>query len=622
MRQLAITISLLLLFIFDGYSEGIDVSWPVMKGVRTEVRLTLPTNLVHTATIDVEVNGQLQTWPVTNGVAIKELVFEKKQQLSIRQSQTLYTKQVNPIPLWLSVLPPLIAIAMALFFKEVYLSLFSGLFSGTFILFYYKQLSVFEGITRGLFSTVDTYFVAAMKDTGHISIIVFSLLIGGMVSIIHKNGGMSGLVSLLARYARSPRSGQFITWCLGIFIFFDDYANTLVVGNTMRPVTDRLKVSREKLAYIVDSTAAPIASIAFVTTWIGAELSYIKEGLSQIGIETSAYRVFIDSIQYSFYPILTIIFVLLLIVTRRDFGTMYNAEVKARFATEKPDNEPEIFGGSHWTNGVLPVLIVVFGTIAGLIITGYDPGIMNNESLSFLGKISEIIGNSDSYTALLWSSLGGLLVAIGLTVSQKTMTITDTMDAMLDGFKSMLPAVMVLVLAWSLAQITGELHTATFMSQVLTHINMPPWLIPALTFIISAIIAFSTGSSWGTMAILYPLILPAAWLICLQAGLEHDAAMAIFVNVVSSVLAGSVLGDHCSPISDTTIMSSLACDCNHLQHVKTQLPYALFVGAVSVIFGSIPGALGIPVIPLFVFSSIFMYIAIRFFGKTIEDKQR
>jgi Na+/H+ antiporter NhaC len=622
MRQLAITISLLLLFIFDGYSEGIDVSWPVMKGVRTEVRLTLPTNLVHTETIDVEVNGQLQTWPVTNGVAIKELVFEKKQQLSIRQSQTLYTKQVNPIPLWLSVLPPLIAIAMALFFKEVYLSLFSGLFAGTFILFYYKQLSVFEGITRGLFSTVDTYFVAAMKDTGHISIIVFSLLIGGMVSIIHKNGGMSGLVSLLARYARSPRSGQFITWCMGIFIFFDDYANTLVVGNTMRPVTDRLKVSREKLAYIVDSTAAPIASIAFVTTWIGAELSYIKEGLSQIGIETSAYRVFIDSIQYSFYPILTIIFVLLLIVTRRDFGTMYNAEVKARYATEKPDNEPEIHGGSHWTNGVLPVLIVVFGTITGLAITGYDPGIMNNESLSFLGKISEIIGNSDSYTALLWSSLGGLLVAIGLTVSQKTMTITDTMDAMLDGFKSMLPAVMVLVLAWSLAQITGELHTATFISQVLTNINMAPWLIPALTFIISAIIAFSTGSSWGTMAILYPLILPAAWLICLQAGLEHDAAMAIFANVVSSVLAGSVLGDHCSPISDTTIMSSLACDCNHLQHVKTQLPYALFVGAVSVVFGSIPGALGIPVIPLFVFSSIFMYIAIRFFGKTIEDKQR
>lgn len=622
MRQLAITISLLLLFIFDGYSEGIDVSWPVMKGVRTEVRLTLPTNEVHPETITIEVNGQLQTCPVTNGVAITEMVFEEKQQLSIRQGQTFYTKQVNPIPLWLSVLPPLIAIAMALFFKEVYLSLFSGLFSGTFILFYYKQLSVLEGITRGLFSTVDTYFVAAMKDTGHISIIVFSLLIGGMVSIIHKNGGMSGLVNLLAQYARSPRSGQFITWCLGIFIFFDDYANTLVVGNTMRPVTDRLKVSREKLAYIVDSTAAPIASIAFVTTWIGAELSYIKEGLSQIGIETSAYRIFIDSIQYSFYPILTLLFVLLLIVSRRDFGTMYQAEVRARFSAEQINNEPEVKVGSHWTNGVLPVLIVVFGTIAGLAITGYDPIIWNKESISFLGRISEIIGNSDSYTALLWSSLGGLLVAIGLTVSQKTMTISDTMEAMLDGFKSMLPAVMVLVLAWSLAQITSELHTATFISQVLTHINMAPWLIPALTFVISAIIAFSTGSSWGTMAILYPLILPAAWLICMQAGLEHDAAMAIFANVVSSVLAGSVMGDHCSPISDTTIMSSLASDCNHLQHVKTQMPYALFVGLVAVIFGSIPSALGVPVIPLFVFSAIIMYIVLRFFGRTIEDTQR
>lgn len=621
-QKLLVFIVFFLLLNPSGFALTVtDVSlpWPVMKNIPFTVTLTVDHEDGQDSIAILE-NKIAHFWQLKDGVAKKEFVLDKTHMFQIEQADFKFAKRIRPIPLWLSVLPPLIAILMALAFKEVYSSLFFGLFSGTFLIGLYHNGSIWEGLSRGLLSTVDTFFVDALKDRGHVSIIIFSMLIGGMVSIIHKNGGMKGLVDRLARYAKSPRSGQFITWALGLFIFFDDYANTLVVGNTMRPVTDRLKVSRAKLAYIVDSTAAPIASIAFVTTWIGAELSYIKEGITTIGIDQSAYAIFLSSLKYSFYPIFTLAFVLFLILKKRDFGPMLPIERHARKQKENiidSARSAEAQHSSHWINGVFPVVVVVIGTIAGLLITGWDAEIWHSD-LGAVKKISHIIGNADSYVALLWSSLLGTMVALTLSVSQGLLSLQNTMEALMDGFKSMLPAVMVLILAWSLAEITQLLHTATFISNALLNFKMAPWLVPALTFLIAAVVAFSTGSSWGTMAILYPLILPAGWLICQNSGLDHDASLSIFTNIVSSVLAGSVLGDHCSPISDTTIMSSLASGCDHIQHVRTQMPYALTVGAVSIFLGTIPAALGFPILPLFIIGLAVLYGIVVWRGKTVE----
>jgi len=563
--------------------------------------------------------------------------------------------------MWLSVVPPLIAILLALVFKEVIVSLFIGIWAGAFIAgglriesLYYFIISIFE--------VVEKYVVKALANSSHISIIVFSLMIGGMVAIISRNGGMAGVVKSLSRYAKDAKSTQFITWLLGVAIFFDDYANTLIVGNTMRSVTDKFKISREKLAYIVDSTAAPVSAVAFITTWIGAELSYIADATANLqgfDVGMTPYALFISSLRYSFYPFLTLIFILILIFTRRDYGPMWKAEHRARTtgqvssARSEDEDEPDMEDLSpvkgaplKWFNAVIPVLVVILLTIFGLIDTGIasvygelislkNPIIptseawgdvwplmfhLSGEDASFFMRVGKLIGSSDSYVALLWASFGGLLVAILMTVGQKIMKLIDTMHNMTIGFKTMLPALIILTLAWSLAITTEELHTATYITNLLQD-SLSPYLMPAIIFILAAFIAFSTGSSWSTMAILYPIAIPTTWAICQTQGIDPDISMEILLNVIATVLAASVVGDHCSPISDTTILSSLASDCNHIDHVRTQLPYALTVGFTSLIAGSLATYLGGGVLIcllLMIVSAVILFGIVRKVGKVSE----
>lgn len=538
--------------------------------------------------------------------------------------------RVRHIPFWLSILPPLVAIALALIFKEVVVSLFAGVWTGAFIAGGLRIDSIYWFL-ESVLSVVQRYVINALADSGHLSVIIFSLLIGGMVAIISKNGGMAGVVLSLSRFARSPQSSQFITWLLGVAIFFDDYANTLIVGNTMRSVTDKFKISREKLAYIVDSTAAPVSAVAFITTWIGAELGYIDSGLKMLdGFEAThtPYAIFLSSLQYSYYPAFTLIFILMLIYFKRDFGTMHAAEVRARTTgrvaptagADLEDNETEnlepVKGAPmKWHHAAIPVLVVIFVTIFGLIDTGmagiYGQLIEKGESVasaawgdvwpkigaiagpdaSFFMKIGTLIGASDSYVALLWSSFSGVLVALVITLSAGIMKLIPAIGAMATGFKAMLPALIILTLAWALATTTEELHTATFLSTSLEG-AINPYLMPVIVFILAAVISFSTGSSWSTMAILYPIAIPTTWAICTAAGMGEDISMEILLNVISVTLGASVLGDHCSPISDTTILSSLASDCNHIDHVRTQLPYALTVGLVSIVMCGLSTLLG------------------------------
>ena len=518
--------------------------------------------------------------------------------------------RVKHIPLWTSILPPLTAILLALIFKEVVISLFAGVWIGAFL------ASGFN-FSRSLFTIIDTYIISALKDSGHLSIIVFSLLIGGMVALISKNGGMAGVVERLSKYANSRKSSQFVTWLMGISIFFDDYANTLIVGNTMRPVTDKFKISREKLAYIVDSTAAPVAAIAFITTWIGAELGYIADGINSLSgfpATMTPYLIFISSLKYSFYPILAVLFILILIYTGRDFGPMYKIEratylgissaSKSKKQAQSEDLSPVENAVFSPSNAYIPVLSVILVTVIGLLVTGFESianelimsgvsldgswsqiwnqmGVLQTEQGVFV-KLGMIIGQADSYVALLWASLSGVILAAILTIGRRTMKLDEVISTIISGFKTMLPALLILTFAWSLALTTEELHTATFITSALQD-SLNPYLMPMIVFVLAAAISFSTGSSWSTMAILYPIAIPITWAISQSQGLDIEISIELLLNVIATVLAASVMGDHCSPISDTTILSSLASDCDHLSHVKTQIPYALTVGLPSFI---------------------------------------
>jgi len=607
----------------------------IVKGVDQSIEIKIidekTVDYFNDKLVEVSISGNSQSVKVIDGVITIPYKFSKQETITISVGNFTHSEPVNPMPLWLSIFPPLIAILIALIIREVYMALFAGIWVGTAIIYYYKGSMLLVAVFKGFLAILDTYIIQSLNNSGHLSIILFSMIIAATVSLISKNGGMNGVVNRLSKYATSPRSGSFITWVLGIVIFFDDYANTLVVGNTMRPLADKLRISREKLSYIIDSTAAPVASVAFVTTWIGAELSYIQDGINTLDLDESAYGVFFNSLAYSFYPFFTLAFILIIIWKRVDYGPMLKAEKLARqfgtLSTNSSSIDEDISNDlledisvkegvtPRSFNAVIPILVIIFGTLTALLYTGWNKEVWDNNYLGFFEKLSDTIGNADSYIALLWASLGSLFTAIVLTLSQRLLSLKDSVESIIQGFKTMLPAIMILTLAWSVALITEHMHTADFISGLLMEASVSPYLIPVITFIVAALVSFSTGSSWGTMAILYPLILPTGWMLAESSGLDYDTTLSVFHNIAAAVLTGSVLGDHCSPISDTTILSSLATSCPHIEHVRTQLPYALTTGAVAIILGTLPASYGISPWILFPVGIGGLYLIIHIFGK-------
>jgi len=503
--------------------------------------------------------------------------------------------RLRTVPGVLSILPPLLAIVLAIVTRQVVVSLFLGIWLGATFVFGYNPFSA-------LLRTVDSYVLTAASEASHVSIILFSLLLGGMVGIISKSGGTQGIVDAARPIATSARRAQLATWIMGVVIFFDDYANTLIVGNTMRPITDRLRVSREKLAYIVDSTAAPVASIAIVSTWIGYELGLIGDSFNSLGITESPYLVFIKTIPYRFYPIFTLLIGFTIAVTGRDFGPMLRAEKRARHHGkptadsavpladfDSPALRPDEGVRARWYNAAIPILIVIAATLLGLYVSGKD-ALEPSPSGAF--SFREIIGAADPYRSLLWASFLGCAAAIILAVGQRLLSVGRAIEAWLAGVKSMLIAVVILILAWSIGAVCRELHTADFVVGIVSG-SVSPFLVPAAIFLVAAAVSFATGTSWGTMAIIMPIAIPLSYKLPVEAGLDLNQQHILLVGGISSVLAGAVFGDHCSPISDTTIMSSMASSCDHVDHVKTQLPYALLAASVGVLLGDIPTAFGL-----------------------------
>jgi Na+/H+ antiporter NhaC len=538
-------------------------------------------------------------------------------QLRLMVNNTLASDGSVPvIPGWVSILPPLLAIGMALLLRSVLPALMLGLWLGAWAL---EGMSL-EGIFYGLFDSFEVYVVNAVADRDHVTIMLFTFMIAGMVGVISRNGGMRGIVEWIIKGANSARRGQLAVWSLGLVIFFDDYSNTLVVGNTSRSITDRLRISREKLAYIVDSTAAPIATVALVTTWIGYQVSLIGDATAQLdGLDQSAYSIFLNSILYSFYPFMAIFLMVLVITTGREFGPMRAAEQRARAtgvtvppvtSTVGQDDEAALAMKDgvqpNAINALIPVIVMIIGILAGLYITG------DGET------ISDIIGSANSYQALMWASLLSAFTAVVMTALQGLLTLDEIVDAWVSGARFTFIAMIILVLAWSMSEISRELHTADFLIASLGD-SLPASALPATIFVLAAFTAFSTGSSWGAMGILLPLVLPLCWAIMNSQGLAGPEGHHILYASVSGVLAGAVWGDHCSPISDTTVMSSLSAGCDHMEHVRTQLPYAMLAGAAALFCGTVPTSLGLPWWAGMLLAAAVTALGLRLLGEPVED---
>jgi Na+/H+ antiporter NhaC len=547
-----------------------------------------------------------------------------RHQLRISGGGAATELELRVLPGWLSVVPPLIAIGLALVFKDVLISLFLGVFCGALILFGWNPFSAFA-------RSIDSFIAPSLADGSNASIIIFTTILGGMVGVIGKSGGTRGIVERLKPYATNARRGQLATWTLGVLIFFDDYANTLIVGNTMRPITDKLRISREKLAYIVDSTAAPVTSVSPISTWIGYEIGLIGTAFASIGLDWSPYTAFLASIPYRFYPLLALVLGFTIALTRRDFGPMHKSERRAVETGElvRQGDKP-LFDASgdqlnppegtplRAVNALLPIFTVIGVTLLGLYRTG-SAGLERAAFDSRIEYLRQVFSDADSYAALLWASLAGLTVALALALAQRLLSVRQAMEATVNGFRAMLLALTVLVLAWSIGSVCAELHTADYVVGVIGDTLSPHWL-PVLVFLLAALIAFATGSSWGTMAILMPIVIPISHYLTIGAGeaMAGPVYSTLMLGTYSSVLAGSIWGDHCSPISDTTILSSMASGCDHIAHVRTQMPYAAGIGVLAMLLGDIPSAYGLsPWISLLVGAAIIVVVVFRF-GKRPE----
>jgi Na+/H+ antiporter NhaC len=608
-------------------SKPVDVPDLVLTGIEFSVTVPGDSSLAAQGPLQVRVGDQ--TTPMTynadsGGWEAEEVRASSSGSTTVevvRQGAVITSATTRAIPGWLSIVPPLLAIGMALAFRRVVPALFLGVWIGASIAAGFSL----GGLFQGLLDAFQVHVLSALANESHAAIILFSLMIGGMVGIISRNGGTFGIVDWITAWASDSRRGQVATGVMGLGIFFDDYANTLVVGNTMRPVTDRLRISREKLAYIVDSTAAPVACLAFVTTWIGYEVGLVGTAVAGIeGFSQSAYSIFLNSIPYSFYPLLALYFVFVVANSKRDFGAMYRAEKRARETGKVLGDEAKVDAAAkdgdelkppegtprRAFNAVIPVVVLVGSVLAGLYVTGANVA-------GYDAPLRDIIGEADSYAALMWGSLLGVLAAAVLSLGQRILTLEQTVEAWYSGLKSMLFAMIILVLAWSLSSITEVLHTADYLTSILGE-TLPAGTVPSIVFVLAAATAFATGSSWGTMGILMPLVVPLAWAVLVANNMDDPTHYHIIYSSVSCVLAGSVWGDHCSPISDTTILSSMASGCDHIEHVRTQLPYAMSVGLVALFLGTLPAGFGMPWWVGLLVGAALLSLALRLFGKPVE----
>lgn len=560
---------------------------------------------------------------------------------------------------FLSLLPPIIAIVLAILTRKAVWSLFAGLLVGSLLM---RQGNLVDAI----YDLFEVHLWPTLIDPGKLRVFSFTLLMGGLVGLIIRCGGMKGFVELISPLAKSRRGGQLTTWAMGWVIFFDDYASSILLGNTLRPVCDRLKISREKLAYIVDSTAAPIAGLSLLSTWVAVEIDYIREGLAGIGDPSgfNAVELFVASIPYRFYVLGSLVLVALIAIMGRDYGPMLAAE-RRRVAgddqqgvgdtdvhsisngVDEAELNTDAVQPSHWINALGPIAVTVAVVIALIYMTG-AAALKNNGVPDEQHSLRQIVGAADSSVALQYGSLVGLIVAVLLCRVQNLLDMRQIMRSIQQGAAVVIPAIAILWFASALSRMTGDrdaggavsinetgeqtfshrdqrLYTGAYLAGVITggdasgQAGMTLKLLPTITFVLAGIVSFCTGTSFGTMGMLIPLVLTLCYNLLAVGGEAVSPNDPLLLATLGGVLAGAVFGDHCSPISDTTILSSQACGCDHIAHVITQLPYALTMASVAIVFGTLPIGWGVTPLVLLPLQFVALVIILYVFGKKVEE---
>ena len=465
-----------------------------------------------------------------------------------------------------ALLPPVIAIVLALITKEVYSSLFIGILAGGLI---YSGFTL-EGT---VVHTLQDGFINSIADSYNIGILIFLVLLGALVAMMNSAGGSRAFGRWTTKHIKSRVGAQLATLLLGVLIFIDDYFNCLTVGSVMRPVTDKHNISRAKLAYIIDATAAPVCIIAPISSWAAAVAGFAAGSGAESGMS-----LFISAIPYNFYAILTIVMVIFIAITNIDYGPMKKHEDNAKngdiFTTGEYTAEAEdadVSEKGRVCDLIVPVVVLIIACIIGMI---YSGGFFSGTD--FITAFS----NSDASVGLVIGSFAAIIFTVIFYLCRRVLTFKQCMDALPTGFKAMVPAIMILCCAWTLKTMTDSLGAKIYISQIIeSSAGSFQYFLPAIIFVIAVGLSFATGTSWGTFGILIPIVLSVF-------GAESGA---ITVVSISACMAGAVCGDHCSPISDTTIMASAGAQCNHINHVSTQLPYAMTVAAVSFVSYIIAG---------------------------------
>ena len=574
---------------------------------------------------------------------------------------------------WFSLLPPVVAIVLAIATRRIVLSLVAGIFGGALLMAGGNPLVA-------IYHTWETHLWNTLIDPGKLRVFSFTIVMGAMIGLITKAGGMQGLINLIGPYASDRRRGQLGTWIMGMLIFFDDYANTILLGSTLRPVTDRLKISRQKLAYLVDSTAAPVAGLAPLSTWVAIEIDYIADGLSSVDASgTSAFALFLASIPYRFYIWSALFLVPIIALLGRDFGPMLKAERDALLDETVPQESESAAEPTkaRWYNAVLPILFTLAVVIYFIVDTGSrgacisaadlateqaqafgTPDEMTNELITKLSDVAatgritqtktqiaslanamgdqmekqpdlpsggitspallarDILGEADSSLALQYGALAGLALAVVLVLFSRAISVDQIVGGAMSGAKVVLPAVAILWTASAMSRMTTadsvdgaesaayefkdhRLYTADFLTSIISgegddtaSVSQSAKYFPTIVFLLAAVVAFCTGTSWGTMGILVPMVVQSGYALLSVGEATVSPNDPILLSAIGGVLAGAVFGDHCSPISDTTVLSSQSSGCDHLSHVWTQMPYALLAAAISVLLGTLPIAFG------------------------------
>ncbi|MFN4224543.1 MAG: Na+/H+ antiporter NhaC family protein [Fervidobacterium nodosum] len=467
-----------------------------------------------------------------------------------------------------SILPPLVAIVLSFITKNVLLSLFLGIFTGGLL------LSSFNPMAAVGYSL--DKIIGSMADEWNAKLLLFNLLMGAGIAFIWKLGGSMALSEWAKKRIKSRKTANVTAWLLGIIVFFNDYINAAIVGNVTRDIFEKHKISREKLSYILDSTSAPVATF-FISDWIAYQLSMIQNGIDAAGIkDVTPIKAFFGSMPFNFYCIFTVLFVGLIAITEWDFGPMLKAELRARKEGKTyrdgavPMLNVDFELGEPITKKpmiltfVLPIVALIGVTLWGFYYTGAKAGGTT---------LIEKLGNADAATALLWGAFAMVITGMLIAAGFRLMNVSEMMKTFLDGLKLMLLACAILVLAWSIGSVTKDMELPKFVVSMISE-DASFALVPSIIFVVSMLISFATGTSWGTMAIMTPLAIPIAYKI------TGDAFFSVTV-MAGVVFAGSIFGDHCSPISDTTVLSSIFSGSDHMDHVNTQIPYAMTTALVS-----------------------------------------